>query len=134
MKYFLRISYERLLKQSGTSENSDRDLLLRDFVRLVRSRCVVREIGDKGQPLADKFDAIFRLLLIFRDLPMKVVLLLSLCFQAFQVTNAGDGSILILGDSWASISGEVLSNVCGPGTKARNAQNDAKAGSTQSLL
>jgi lysophospholipase L1-like esterase len=61
---------------------------------------------------------------------MKVVLFVSLCFQAFHLIAAEDGAILVLGDSWASLSGDVLSNICGPGTSPRNIQNDAKSGST----
>jgi lysophospholipase L1-like esterase len=61
---------------------------------------------------------------------MKVALFVSLCFQAFHLIAAKDGAILVLGDSWASLSGDTLSNICGPGTKSRNIQNDATSGST----
>lgn len=40
------------------------------------------------------------------------------------------GAILVIGDSWASASGNYLGNVCGSSSTPRPIQNDAKAGSS----
>lgn len=67
---------------------------------------------------------------------MKFFLFIALCLQSLQFigaandeTTSTDGAILVLGDSWASLSGDYMSNVCGPQT-TRLVQNDAKSGST----
>eukprot|EP00986_Skeletonema_menzelii_P017254 scaffold18509_cov158-Skeletonema_menzelii.AAC.4 len=44
-------------------------------------------------------------------------------------TKTNQDAILIIGDSWASLSGNYLANVCGPST-TRPIQNDAISGST----
>ena len=44
-------------------------------------------------------------------------------------TKANEGAILVIGDSWASLSGNYLANVCGSST-TRPIQNDAISGST----
>jgi lysophospholipase L1-like esterase len=66
---------------------------------------------------------------------MQRVLVLSLLLQSLpfiaakEEQAANGGAILVLGDSWASLSGDYLSNVCGP-QSYRNVQNDAKSGTT----
>lgn len=45
-------------------------------------------------------------------------------------TQTGQGAILVIGDSWASASGNYLGNVCGSSSTPRPIQNDAKSGST----
>ena len=54
--------------------------------------------------------------------------LITLFSQALS-TSVEDGSILLLGDSWASLSGDYAANICGAST-TRNADNKAKAGTT----
>ena len=44
-------------------------------------------------------------------------------------TTSEDGSILLLGDSWASIAGDYAANICGL-SNVRQVTNDAKSGST----
>ena len=44
-------------------------------------------------------------------------------------TTTDEGAILAIGDSWASLSGNYLANVCGSST-TRPMQNDGKSGST----
>ena len=67
---------------------------------------------------------------------MKLILCLALCLQSINFIAAANdaattdgGAILVLGDSWASLSGDYMSNICGPQT-TRLVQNDAKSGST----
>ena len=70
---------------------------------------------------------------------MKLVLHLCLLFQCLlsiaakedssTSTTTEHGSILVVGDSWASLSGDYMANICGPQT-TRPIQNDAKSGST----
>lgn len=67
---------------------------------------------------------------------MKFLLFLAFCLQsvtfiaaANDAATTDDGAILVLGDSWASLSGDYMSNICGPQT-TRPVQNDAKSGST----
>jgi lysophospholipase L1-like esterase len=59
---------------------------------------------------------------------------LQLCLAATATSN-NDGAILVLGDSWASLSGSFLSNVCNLGSTdtdstQRSITNNGKAGST----
>lgn len=59
---------------------------------------------------------------------------LQLCHAATVASN-DDGAILVLGDSWASLSGSFLSNVCNLGStdtvsSQRSITNNGKAGST----
>jgi hypothetical protein len=49
--------------------------------------------------------------------------------MGITATESEDGAILVLGDSWASLSGDHMINICGPQT-ARPVQNDAQSGST----
>jgi lysophospholipase L1-like esterase len=44
-------------------------------------------------------------------------------------TTTEEGAILVIGDSWASLSGNYAANICGSST-TRPIQNDAKSGST----
>lgn len=67
---------------------------------------------------------------------MKFLLFLALFLQsvtfivaANDAATTDSGAILVLGDSWASLSGDYMSNICGPQT-TRPVQNDAKSGST----
>ena len=55
--------------------------------------------------------------------------LITLFSQALSTSAEDAGSILLLGDSWASLSGDYAANICGAST-TRNADNKAKAGTT----
>lgn len=49
--------------------------------------------------------------------------------ETTTATKTNEGAILVIGDSWASLSGNYLANVCGSST-TRPIQNDAISGST----
>ncbi len=60
---------------------------------------------------------------------------LQLCLAATVTSTSNDGAILVLGDSWASLSGSFLSNVCNlgstdTGSSQRSITNNGKSGST----
>ena len=69
----------------------------------------------------------------------RTLLILQVCLyqstSLAQTVNEETGSILVLGDSWASLSGDFLSGVCGLGengaeTSTREVTNAGKSGST----
>ena len=66
---------------------------------------------------------------------MKSFLLLLVIFSQISSPVVAYGAILVLGDSWASATGDYLKGICNPpfgsgGTEIRDVQNDGKSGST----